>query len=424
MLSVSALPAYVLLLLAPGQPAHAAVRQVDVVVRGDAYACRDAIVTARVPGGLPTGDLVAVVAAERGSKSAASGSDRDLETRGAAAPCQVARQGDDAAVTFVIPSLPAGAVRTYRIEQAAGRVNGGVTVAVENGDISVAIDGAPFTRYQTHGGPNKPFFFPILTPDGHNFTRGWPVAPQPGETHDHPHHRGLWFTHGDVNGIDFWGEEAGAGKTVNLAWSDLSSGPVYGEFRAYTAWRGPNGNLVATDIRSVRVYRLPGGDRLMDFAVTVSPGAAPLVFGDTKEGSFGLRVADSLALTAHDGAAITTSSGVDGKKAWGKPNDWVDFSGPIAGSTYGIAIFDDARNLRHPEPWHARDYGLFAANPFALHAFGLGPEHAGNYTVPIGGELTLRYRLLFHQGDAAAAGVAEQYAAFADPPAVSVQVRR
>jgi hypothetical protein len=338
-----------------------------------------------------------------------------------ALPCQIEREGQQPRLTFLLPDLPKGAKRVYHLRRAPRdyRPTQAVSVTQQAEDLEIRAGGKRFTRYTTQSGPNKPFFYPILTPEGANITRRWPMEQTTDESHDHPHHRGLWFTHGSVNGIDFWSEGKGTGKTVNKAFQALTSGPVYGGFRAATEWRAPDDRLIATDTRQVAIIPLPNGDRLLDFTIVITPADGPLVFGDTKEGMFGLRLADSLAPARKQGGHIQTSTGNEDAAAWGKPAEWVDDWGPIQNQTYGVAIFDAPDNLRHPQTWHARDYGLFCVNPFGLHDFGLGAKGAGDYTVPAGKSLTLRYRLLFHKGDTISAGVAEQYAQFADPPQVT-----
>ena len=123
-----------------------------------------------------------------------------------------------------------------------------------------------------------------------------------------------------------------------------------------------------------------------------------------------LRVHHALQLKDLDGSkgaagSIVTSEGLKNAEAWGKPARWIDYSGPIEGRRVGIAIFDHPTNLRHPTHWHARDYGLFAANPFGLHDFTGAPAGAGDFTIPEGDSLALRYRFVFHEGDAEAAGI-------------------
>ena len=150
--------------------------------------------------------------------------------------------------------------------------------------------------------------------------------------------------------------------------------------------------------------------------------AGPLVFGDTKEGTMALRVHPALQLKDAHGSSgasgrITDSEGRRDADVWGRAARWVDYSGRVAGRLQGIAVFDHPANLRHPTRWHARDYGLVAANPFGLHDFTGAPAGGGDHVIPAGGSLDLRYRVVLHLGDAEAAGIADRWRAWAEMPA-------
>ena len=350
--------------------------------------------------------------------------------------CQFQTDHDRTTLSFILPRIDKGEMLKLELSplnayrQGPWPADTSITATQVGADIEIKVDGKLFTQYTTHSGPNKPFFYPILTPDNQNLTRRWPVEPNadPAESHDHPHHRGLWFTHSSVNGVDFWTEvetsNVKLGKTVNTGFASLVSGPVFGSFQATTDWITPEGKRIATDTRTVHVYPLSGGDRILDFAITIKPDGGPLLFGDNKDGVFGLRLPDSLSVNPSvkpvrpgTGHYINSVGDKDGA-AWGKAADWVDYWGPVGGQTWGVAMFDSPRNFRHPQTWHARDYSLFTVNPFGLHDFKLGPKNAGDYTVPADSSLTLHYRLLFHKGDNTVAHIADQYAAYSDPPEV------
>ncbi len=349
-------------------------------------------------------------------------------------PCQLLRANGQTTLTFLLPRIGQGETLPYQLRYRDGirsRSTASEVYVTHTGDnLEMQVMGSLFTRYTTKSGPNKPFFYPILTADGLNLTRRWPVEPNadPAESHDHPHHRGLWFTHSSVNGVDFWSEvetdKVKLGKTVNTGFSGIVSGPVFGGFQATTDWIKPDGKRIATDTRTVRVYPLPTGERLLDFSITIRPDGGPLTFGDNKDGVFGLRVPDSLAVNpslkpaAPGTGHYTNAKGDKDGAAWGKAAEWVDYWGPIGGQTWGVAMFDSPQNFRHPQTWHARDYGLFTVNPFALHDFKLGDKGAGDFTVPTNGSLTLHYRVLFHKGDNTAAHISDQYATYAAPPEV------
>jgi hypothetical protein len=151
---------------------------------------------------------------------------------------------------------------------------------------------------------------------------------------------------------------------------------------------------------------------VFDFEITVKAGDKPIVFGDTKEGSFGIRIAESMRFShgkkPGDGHIVLSSGQLD-DKAWGKHSPWCDYYGPVQDKTVGIAIFDHPQNPRHPTTWHVRDYGLFAANPFGLHDFEKAEKGAGNMTVDAGKSVTFRYRVYLHEGDTQAAKVAERF---------------
>jgi len=147
----------------------------------------------------------------------------------------------------------------------------------------------------------------------------------------------------------------------------------------------------------------------------------PVTFGDTKEGMFGLRVASSMDVNKKRGGLILNAEGLRDDAAWGKPSAWVDYSGPLGGRTVGIAILNHPDSFRYPTHWHVRTYGLFAANPFGWHDFGIGKS--GTYTLPQGHSLRFSYRVIFHDGDAQAARIAEHFRQYASPPAITVERR-
>jgi hypothetical protein len=267
------------------------------------------------------------------------------------------------------------------------------------------------------------YFYPLMGPGGVNMTRSWPMKPDAeGEEKDHPHHRSLWFSHGAVNGVDFWGESAKSGKIQHAGFAEVTSGADSGVIRSTNKWVAPDGKVVCTDERTFRVYNRPSNERLFDFEVTIkAPADRDLLFGDTKEGSMAVRINEEMRVSHGKGKPgtghIVLSTGVrdDAPPAkgdtvtWGKRSDWCDYWGKIDGKTVGIAIFDHPSNPVHPTPWHVRDYGLFAANPFGIHDFEKKEPGAGNLNVPAGQSITFKYRFYIHEGDEKQAKVAERY---------------
>jgi hypothetical protein len=277
--------------------------------------------------------------------------------------------------------------------------------------IRVEINGQLFTEYFFKDVP-RPYCYPLMGPGEVAMTRNWPMKNTPGEEHDHPHHRSLWFAHGSVNGHDFWSEQKAFGKTVHDDFLEVKSGKGAGVIREQNKWVAADGTVVCTDERTLRFYN-PGSanERVMDFEITLKASNGELTFGDTKEGTMAVRLAETMRLKGKVGHGhIINSAGVRDDQTWGKRADWCDYYGPVDGKTVGIAIFDHPQNPRHPTWWHVRDYGLFAANPFGQHDFeSLPNKTAGNLIVPAGKSVTFRYRIYLHEGDDQQAKVAEKY---------------
>ncbi len=308
--------------------------------------------------------------------------------------------------------------------------------------VRVEIRGQLFTEYVFGDGATRPYCYPIHAPDGTSLTRDFPMKQTAGEDTDHPWHRALMFAHSMVNGVDFWNEGSGdkgkspdqKGKIVNEKILEASSGDV-GVLRARNNWVAPNGKVICTDERQI-IFRTTAAARMIDFEIKLhAPTNEPVVLGDNKDGTMAIRLAQWMTLphkSQGGGASITgasndvasaatvskghiaNSAGQRDGDCWGKQADWCDYFAEHDGKTYGVAIFDSPQNFRHPTWWQVRDYGLFGANPFGKHDFESLKDqpHAGDYTIPAGGELTLRYRFYFHNGDDKAAKIADRYAEY------------
>lgn len=295
----------------------------------------------------------------------------------------------------------------------------GVRLFETNGVIRVELSGKLFTEYHFRD-VSRPFLYPLLTPGGVHLTRRWPLEEAPGEERDHPHHKGLWWAHGAANGIDFWSEEPKAGRTVHQSFVALESGADTGQLTSRNRWVAPDGAVVAEDERTFRFYRPTGPARIVDFSITIFASHGDLVLGDTKEGTMAVRLAETMRVKLPGGKSgaghMLNSAGNRDGQAWGKRADWCDYYGPVGKEIWGVALFDHPGNPRHPTTWHARDYGLFAANPFGWHDFEGKPKGAGDMHIASGQSVTFRYRFFFHPGDTSKARVAERYAEFARTP--------
>jgi len=274
---------------------------------------------------------------------------------------------------------------------------------------AVKMDGKPFAEYLVKSG-SKPVVWPVYGPTGKLMTRSWPLDPDVAseKDRDHIHQRSLWFTHGDVNGIDFWSE--GKGRIEHREFGEVSAGPE-AVIVTRNDWRSPNDNTRLLEDERRFTFGGDAEQRWIDVAIEIKASDGPVVFGDTKEGSFGVRVPSSVRVDSLKGGKIVNSEGQANKDAWGKPAAWVDYHGPIEDETLGIAILNHPSSFRFPTHWHVRTYGLFAANPFGRGDFTNGKEK-GTYTLPAGETMKLRYRVLLHKGDEKQGRVAEAFEAF------------
>lgn len=294
-------------------------------------------------------------------------------------------------------------------------------VSTDAGPLEIVARGKPFTTLVQ--GEYKPYFFPLIGPTGEPFTRAYPMKDVAGEERDHPHQRSLWFTHGDVNGVDFWGADPlnppsdRSGTIKETRREEQVAGAALAVLRTENAWLDGSGKVLLEDERLHRFWDL-GSMRWIDVIVRLKATHGRVTFGDTKEGMFGLRVPSSMDVKRKAGGRIVNAEGLTDQAAWGKASPWVDYSGPVGGRRVGIAILNHPASFRHPTTWHVRDYGLFAANPFGYHDFGI--NQPGAATVAAGQSIEFVYRVVLHEGDAADAGIDAQYAGYAHPPRVRV----
>ena len=303
-----------------------------------------------------------------------------------------------------------------------------VDVQRNGNQIEVTIGGKPFTTYYFDQAVAKPYLMPLRSAQGTIVTRGYPVVNEvpSGSQRDpsfEPHQRPLYFAHGNIDGLDFWGEEVFAkyfndhGKQdyghMVLEKIDEARGGGSGTIKAEFSLQGPGGRVIGDETQTF-TFRGDDHTRVIDCEFIVRATHGPLIFGDSKEGTFGIRVAKELDSPP---ARMVNSQGAEGEKAiWGKRAEWVNYDGKVEGEDVGIAVFDHPKSFRHPTTWHARGYGLFAANPFGLRDFTRDPNQDGSWTIPERKSLTFRYRVVIHHGDYKTANIAEAYQKYAAEP--------
>jgi len=307
------------------------------------------------------------------------------------------------------------------------------------GKVSVEIDGKPFTDFYMSGKAfnvevTKPYLWPLRAASGTSITRAWPMEDVPEEAAekkpsrngpavmDHQHQRGLWFAHDNVNKLDFWNNEwsyfadlhrKNLGRINLKKTGDVKSGKTQGTIAAIFEWTDMEGNNPLLTESRVMTFHSDPKLRYFDVDITLT-ALVSVTFGDGKDGAFAIRLRP--LLQEDKGVShITNAEGLVGEKQlWGKPSPWCDYSGEINGEKVGVAILDHPENPRHPVRWHARAYGLFAANPWGLSVFTNDKSQDGAMTIVPGKSLRYRYRVVIHPGtvkDADIAGLFTKYTA-------------
>ncbi len=312
-----------------------------------------------------------------------------------------------------------------------------ITVKVEDERVHLTLQGKPYTDFYIKGRETtKPYLWPLRAPSGTEVTRQFPMATAPNEPHDHPHHRGIWFAHEKVNGVDFWNNDISytapppRGRIVFEKITKAQSGKV-ATVAANFAWNDPDGKKLVEEARTMQ-FSATKNLRIIDVSIVLT-AAVPVTFADAKDGTLGIRLNPQLqedkkvkpeetnktvksdappVVIPGPPGVITNAEGVHTEKlAWGKRSDWVDYSGEINGEKVGIAILDDPANSRRAR-WHVRAYGLFAANPFGDQVFTNDKTHDGSVSLTPGQLIHFRYRVIIHPGDAGTADIAKQWEDF------------
>ncbi|MES2983011.1 MAG: PmoA family protein [Verrucomicrobiota bacterium] len=247
-----------------------------------------------------------------------------------------------------------------------------------------------------------PYLYPVHSPSGANVLRNWPMKTDvPGEEQDHPHHRGIWLAHGSVNGHDFWADSKKINPTIRL--NSVTQKEVKNDIAHLAAdltWVAEKTEL----LKETRTYAFskPNAETLrIDIHSTLTALSDEVVFGDTKEGTFAIRTDRTLRVKGPTAkSTLTNSEGQTNLDAWGKRANWVAYTGPDdLGKPTVVAVIDHPTSFRSPTHWHARDYGLLAANPFGINDFEKKNDKTfGNHTLKKSEFLTLNYTIIIHQG--------------------------
>lgn len=338
-----------------------------------------------------------------------------------------------AAACFLAAALPSA------LPPSAERIRVIPNAALHNVDIT--IDSKPFTSYIWPDRLAKPVLYPLRSAKGTVITRGFPLDPRPGERVDHPHHVGLWFNYGNVNGFDFWNnseaikrEEAPKmGNIRHRAITAAKSGADSGELEIDADWITGKQQVILKE-HTRFVFRGGPDFRSIDRITTLRALETKVVFADDKEGLLGMRVTRALEMPSDKAEVFTdasgrpttvpnldntgvngiylTSEGKQGDAAWGTRGRWCNLSGQVGSEPVTVTIVDHPANPGFPTYWHARGYGLFAANPLGEKIFSNGKEEL-NFSIAAGGAATFRYRILILSKIATAEETEAAYKEFA-----------
>lgn len=277
--------------------------------------------------------------------------------------------------------------------------------------VDVLVDGSLFASYRYGlGFEDKPVFYPVLTASGKMVNRGYPMRDDiPGESRDHPHQQSLFFAYGDVDGTDFWTHQPGR-RIVHREVLETSGGTV-GVLKLRLEWTVGDHPLLE-QFWSVS-FHADRQVRWMDHQITLTALGKDVRFGDTKEGMFALRLAEALCEQGGSGHYFNSNGQETSSEAWGQKADWVALRGRLEDELLTVALFDHPKSQGHPTRWHARDYGLFAANPLGTKDF--DPSSAAlPHVLRAGRSFLFRYRVAIYEGDPGPSRIQRDYLQFSN----------
>lgn len=287
--------------------------------------------------------------------------------------------------------------------------------------VEILYNGKLLTAYCYYDSVFKPFLFPVNTLDGIVVTRGYPNTPKAGERTDHPHHTGIWMNYESVNGLDFWNNSTAIPSERRDHYGTIRHEKIIsqqaGKNRASLTvaanWQRPDGHVLLHEITRFD-FIVDNNLFLIDRSSTLTAADLQVDFKDVKDGFFAIRVARELEMPSKEPGIFvdvhgnetkvpvdnngvtgmyTNSDGIRGDSVWSTKGRWTMLTGKKAGKDITVGIIDHPRNIGYPTYWHARGYGLFAANPLGRKVFSNGKEEL-NYSLSPGASTTFRFRIL------------------------------
>ncbi len=343
------------------------------------------------------------------------------------------------AAAAMFPALPAAHAQTMSKAKVDPNF---VQVTTREADrrVDVTVGGKLFTAYIWPTNVKKPVLYPLISSKGVVVTRAFPLEQRGVERVDHPHHVGLWFTYGDVNGLDFWNNSDSIkaaqapkyGTILHKAVRGTTSGQGEGTLDVTMEWVNiANKALLREDTKFI--FRAKEGTRTVDRITTLTALDTTVSFTDNKEGVIGMRLARQLEqpelapqkftdasgkvtnVARMDTAGVhghyISSEGKEGDAVWGTRGKWNMLTGDVNGAEVTLAMLDHPKNVGYPTYWHARGYGLFAANPLGQKAMSNGKEEL-NFKLAPRASVTFRHQFIIQDGKLTPADVEKFFAGF------------
>ena len=290
--------------------------------------------------------------------------------------------------------------------------------------INILIGDRLFTSFLYPDTLEKPVLYPVHAANGTIVTRGFPLDTQPNDPTDHPHHIGIWFNFENVNGLDFWNNSYAIPKEKKHLYGWIrtdsileTSGGEKGVLSYHANWTSQQSHVVLEETTRLE-FSGTGQQRIID-RVTVLKADTTVLFTDAKDGLYGIRLAHALQIPTNkdqefkdDKGNVTvvkggtdhvangnylTSENKTGDDAWSTRARWCKAYGKMGNDSISVAIIDHPANPNYPTFWHARGYGLFAANPLGEKIFTNG-KTSKDLLLQKGQSVIFRFRVMIDQG--------------------------
>jgi hypothetical protein len=278
--------------------------------------------------------------------------------------------------------------------------------------IDILIGGNLFTTYRYGSELTKPILYPVNSPSGILLTRHFPFEIVPGESNDHPHHMGIFFAYDKVNDTGFWNNRISPPQIKHIKITKMENG----QLSTISHWDSNTGKTLLEEKRDMVFSAVPN-QYVLDFNITLTAQDEKIVFGDTKEGMFAIRVADWMSEEKGTGKYLSSDGNVGEPNIWGKKADWARLEATKDGKKIGIAIFNHPASACYPTYWHTRGYGLFSADPLGQLDFlkGRNVENPKplNFTLQPGKSALFKFRMIIYEGPKSAENLEKEFQKFA-----------